>query len=272
MSMIFPGMDPYLEDPQLWPAVHSRMIVYMADSLQSLMGPRYITSVEGRVYVEGPDREVIPDIWVRRRPAEIRAPRHFAGPAAVALLEEDESLTFKVHGLEIHETYVTILDLHSGQRIVSMIELVSPANKYAGPGRQSYEMKQKEVLASDTHLVEVDLLRFGPHVVAVPEHGSRGKAGAYDYLISVSRAGVPRDEFEYYPCRLRKKLPSIRIPLAGDDPDVQLDLQAVLAQTYKAGNFRGRIDYRKPCAPPLSPDDQAWADQLIGQAGATSSV
>jgi Protein of unknown function (DUF4058) len=265
MSMIFPGMDPYLENPKLWPPMHSRMLVYMADSLQSLVGRRYITSVEERVYVEGPEREVIPDIWVSRWPGEIRAPRHYAGPAAVAVLDEDESLTFKVQELEIHEPYITILDLQSGQRIVTMIEVVSPPNKYAGPGRKSYETKQREVLASDTHLVEIDLLRFGPHVVATPEHGARGQAGAYDYIISLSRASESRDEFEFYPCRLCKKLPRIRIPLAGKDPDVQLDLQAVLAQTYNAGNFRARIDYHKPCVPPLSPDDQAWADQLIAQ-------
>jgi Protein of unknown function (DUF4058) len=30
MSMIFPGMDPYLEDPKLWPGLHSRMVVYLA--------------------------------------------------------------------------------------------------------------------------------------------------------------------------------------------------------------------------------------------------
>jgi hypothetical protein len=121
-------------------------------------------------------------------------------------------------------------------------------------------------------LVEIDLLRFGLHVVAVPQYGAQGMAVTYDYLVSVSRAQSPRDEFEFYPCRLRKKLPLIRIPLTGNDPDVQLDLRAVLAHTYEAGYYDDRIDYRKPCAPPRSPDDQAWADQLIGQAGATSSV
>jgi hypothetical protein len=176
MSMIFPGMDPYLEDPQLWPPVHSRMIVYLADALQRLLGRRYITSVEERVYLEGPDRE-------------------------------------------IHESYITILDPLSRQKIVTVIEVVSPTNKYAGPGRTSYLKKQKEVRDSDAHLVEIDLLRLGPHVLAMPEYGARGKAGPYDYLICVNRAKEPRNEFEFYPCRLRNKLPRILVPLAGDDPD-----------------------------------------------------
>jgi Protein of unknown function (DUF4058) len=265
-------MDPYLEDPQLWPPVHSRMIVYLADALQSHLGRRYITSVEERVYLEGPDREVIPDVWVRRTIAESHTPPYSATQSAVAVLEEEEApLLFQAPGLEIHETYITILDPLSRQKIVTVIEVVSPTNKYPGPGRTSYLKKQKEVRDSDAHLVEIDLLRVGPHVLAVPEYGARGKAGAYDYLICVNRAKEPRNEFEFYPCRLRNKLPRILIPLASDDPDVRLDLQAVLTRTYDLGSFRDRIDYRKPCTPPLPSEDQARADELIRHAGATSS-
>jgi hypothetical protein len=271
-STIFPGMDPYLEDPQLWPGVHHRLIVYICDQLSPLLRPRYIAAIEERVYVEGPERDVIPDVWVRRRIAESPALRFIAEPTAVAVLEEDdEPLVVKAPGLEIHEGYITILDLHSRQQIVTVIEVVSPANKYAGSGRKSYETKQREVLASDANLVEIDLLRFGPHVLAIPEYRVGGKVGTYDYLVSVNRARYLREDFELYPCRLRKKLPRIRIPLAGNDPDVRLDLQAVLAHTYEAGSYDHRIDYRKPCVPPLPPDDQTWADQLIAQAHATSS-
>lgn len=50
MGMIFPGMDPYLERPQLWTGVHSRLIVYLADQLEPLLRPRYVSAVEERVY------------------------------------------------------------------------------------------------------------------------------------------------------------------------------------------------------------------------------
>jgi hypothetical protein len=33
MSMIFRGMDPYLEDPQIWPFVLASFIVYLRDHL-----------------------------------------------------------------------------------------------------------------------------------------------------------------------------------------------------------------------------------------------
>ena len=34
MNTPFPGMDPYLEHPALWPGLHNRLIVTMANQLQ----------------------------------------------------------------------------------------------------------------------------------------------------------------------------------------------------------------------------------------------
>ena len=34
MPLIFPGMDPYLENPAIFPGIHSRMIVYLADQIE----------------------------------------------------------------------------------------------------------------------------------------------------------------------------------------------------------------------------------------------
>lgn len=235
MSMIFPGMDPYLETPRLWSGVHGRMTVYIADALTPRLRPRYVAAIEERVYVEGPDQETRSDVLMGQT---IRAPIE-----------------------PVHEGYVAILDLHMGQRVVTVIGVLSPTNKYAGPGRESYRAKQREVLAGDVNLVEIDLLRLGPHVLAVPEVAARER-GTYDYLTCVNRAEGLRDAYELYPRRLGERLPRIRIPLADGDPDVALDVQAVLAQTYDAGSYRDRIDYIRPCEPPLNPDDRAWAESL----------
>jgi hypothetical protein len=256
--MIFPGMDPYLEDPRLWKGFHTSLMVYLRDYLQPQLKPRFVAAVEERVYLQGADREVSPDVWVRRT-------RHAKARGAVALLEPDAPVIIQVSTQEIHERYVTILDPQSGQRVVTVIEVVSPTNKELGEGRQLYLQKEKEVRASDANLVEIDLLRTGPHAVAVPESHARRKA-EYDYLISVNRAQVRRDTFEVYPCSLRKPLPRVRIPLVPTVPDVVLDLQAVVTQTYEKGAYHDRIDYHKPCHPSLSSADQAWANQLIKSA------
>jgi Protein of unknown function (DUF4058) len=256
MTMIFPGMDPYLENPAIFPGIHHRMVVYMADQIAPFLRPRYIASVGDRVYVEGPQpRPILPDVWVRET-----APRQRGGTAATAAVL-DEPVVVEVPDLEIHEPYIEILDRASGMRIVTVIELVSPSNKYAGPGRDSYVAKQQEVLRSEVHLVEIDLLRYGPHILAVAESLVRARF-RYDYLISINRAALRRSRFEVFPRTVRQPLPRMPIPLAGHDPDVRLDLRAALEQAYEAGDYRQRIDYRAPCEPPLEPDDQIWAEQL----------
>ncbi len=59
MATPFPGMDPYLEHPILWSSVHMRLIVALANQLRPRVRPRYVASVEERVFIEGPDQERI---------------------------------------------------------------------------------------------------------------------------------------------------------------------------------------------------------------------
>ncbi|MEO6811587.1 MAG: DUF4058 family protein [Isosphaeraceae bacterium] len=258
MAMIFPGMDPYLENPRLWSGVHSALIVYLRDQLTPRLRPRYIAAVEERVYVEHPHREIIPDVWIKRERARSRG-------HALAVMDADAPVLVQVPELEVHETYIAILDRETGENVVTVIEVVSPSNKVAGPGRRSYLAKQREVIQSEAHLIEIDLLRTGPHALAIPEDSAK-QQGPYDYLICVNRAEQARDVFELYPRRLRDRLPKVRVPLAGNDPDVAMDVQAVLVQTYEAGSYRDRLRYDAPCNPPLSLEDQAWADRLIREA------
>ena len=259
MPLIFPGMDPYLEHPQLWPDVHASLLVYLREYLSPLLLPRYVVALETRVFVEGPDLEhlIVPDAAIHHTRPEPPA-------GAMTVLEADPMVEVQVLPLEIEETYLTIRERQAQQHIVTVIELVSPTNKYAGPGRVSYVAKQTEVRHSTAHLVEIDLLRSGPHVLAVPEALAR-QHGPYDYLVCVNRAIDWRGSFQLYPRRLRDRLPRLRLPLAAPAPDVVLDLQAVLARTYEASAYAYRLDYAAPCVPPLSAEDQGWAEALIRQ-------
>lgn len=46
----FPGMNPYLEQPGLWPQVHNRLIVAIADEITPQVAPQYRVSIEERIY------------------------------------------------------------------------------------------------------------------------------------------------------------------------------------------------------------------------------
>jgi hypothetical protein len=142
-----------------------------------------------------------------------------------------------------------------------VIEVLSPANKRPGPGRDLYLRKQDEILASTANLVEIDLLRDGDPTVAIPGHRRRECA----YGVVVSRA-ADRSRRDLYAIRLLDRLPRVAIPLDETDPPVVLDLQAVLDETYVKGGFGRRIDYRQPPVPPLSASDQARADQVLATA------
>ncbi|WP_169977995.1 DUF4058 family protein [Tautonia rosea] len=263
MAMIFPGMDPYLEQPSLWPGFHNEFIVYLRDQIQPALGPRYLAATETRVFTEGGDRVIVPDAFVRRTGTPTSRGHH----GTIAVAGDDAPLIVRADPIESSEAYITILDHSAGQKIVAVIEFLGPSNKRGGAGRRAYRSKQREVLRSDTHLIEIDLLRTGRHTVAVPKGLAQPK-GPYDYLICVSRAKRPRNEFELYPRSLRRSLPTISVPLANGDPDLRVPLQPVLEHTYNAGSYRERIAYDRPCIPPLSDEDQAWADALIRSANA----
>ncbi|HLJ95804.1 MAG TPA: DUF4058 family protein [Gemmataceae bacterium] len=251
MQMPFPGMDPYLEHPVLWESVHHRLIISVANQLQPRLDPRYVASIEERVYIEGPQRR-IPEVWIQKT-------RGAGSTLAVAESETDAAVVLEVDDLEVHETRVEILDVYNNMKLVAIIEVVSPTNKAAGPGRESYLKKQAETLARDCHLVEIDLLRRGQHVLSIPQWRAQALQ-PYNYLICVSRWPA-RSRFELYPCPLNQRLPRIRIPLTDSDPDAALDIQAALEQVYSEGRYMWRVRYEDPCEPPLPADTQQWANE-----------
>jgi hypothetical protein len=98
--------------------------------------------------------------------------------------------------------------------------------------------KREETLASEVHWVEIDLLRAGvPSVTRPPLVPS-------DYRILVSRA-AERSKARYWPVSVRQPLPAIGIRLRDPDPDVSLNLGAMLKATYDNGSYDLSIDYRK---------------------------
>jgi hypothetical protein len=151
-------------------------------------------------------------------------------------------------------------------RLVTVIEILSPSNKKVGhPSRDQYIVKQRDVLASDAHLVEIDLLRGGTHTAAVPRELVEAKAGPFDYLISIHRYDQPRD-YLVYPISMTQRLPQIGIPLLPDDADVPLDLQAVFDRAYDDGPYSREIEYEKDrIVPRLKPEQSTWAADLFKQ-------
>ena len=109
-------------------------------------------------------------------------------------------------------------------------------------------------------MVEIDLLRSGQRVLAVPL-GLIPLSHRTTYQVCVTRGARPRTH-EVYRAGLREPLPTIRVPLRETDPDVPLDLQALIDRCYHNGRYDD-INYRAAPNPPLAPEDAAWADALL---------
>jgi hypothetical protein len=54
MPTPFPGMDPYLEHPVLWPDVHNGLIAELRNTLAPQLHPRYYVALEERTYLVEP--------------------------------------------------------------------------------------------------------------------------------------------------------------------------------------------------------------------------
>jgi hypothetical protein len=252
-------MDPYLEEPGLWPDVHHGLISQIQAELNQRVRPKYHVRVEERVYISDendPGREVIiPDLRVadagHDEPGAWAAEETAAGYVAVA---EPVVLTTLLDD-EIHEPFLEVID---GQErmVVTVIEVLSPTNKVSGSrGRASYLEKRQEVMASPSHLVEIDLLRAG---VAIH---TRELLPPADYYVHVSRK-AKRPKGVVWPILLAQRLPVISIPLRPEDEDVPLDLQNVLNAAYDRAAYDLAIDYRHAPVPPLNEAQQPWAHAL----------
>jgi hypothetical protein len=259
-------MDPYLENPEIFPDFHDSMITYLREAIQSNLPSPYFAVLGRRVWVEISRRSIGPDIEVRRqekRPARGRP--KLAGGVAVANPPVANPVIVKVTHDEFREPFIEIYTRDdNGKRLVTSIELLSLSNKTPGAhGRDLYVRKQKEVLASKVHLVEIDLLRCGEHVTAVPLDLASDACGAFDYHVSIHDF-TDLETFYVYPIQLEELLPPVAIPLLAGDPPVTLDLQSVFDRCYNAGPYAHEIRYGEDAIiPPLEPERAIWAASVL---------
>lgn len=260
----FPGMDPYLEHPVLWPLLQQYFITRLADILTEVVPRRYQVRIQERVYCDVPDQALDaalrtrqnscgrPTVWPQVRTAEDMA-AGVAPPWYIATTSE-----------EVREPYLEIVPAAEPGPVLTVIEFLSFANKTMGSrGCELYRQQQRQRLADDCHLLEIDLLRWGRHTVLAPWERIL-RRGHHDYLVSLSRCGG-REFCEVWGLVLREPLPKVAVPLAPTDPDVVLDLQTLLQHCYEAGNFLRRIDHDRDPFVPLARSDAFWAEQRLLQ-------
>ncbi len=225
MKSPFPGMDPYLEAH--WRDVHTRMMNHICDQIQDQLPPDLIARIEESVSIDSDDesRTIAPDVRVFQDFEDAAF-----GPQSASVAIAEPLLVLE----EVPQTarHVRILDLSSGERVVTAIEVLSPTNKLTTAGREEYRRKQCDYLNANVNLVEIDLLRGGQHVLAaalelIPEDRRR------TYMMSVRS----RTRTTLFGASLREPLPVISIPLRPRDRDVALNIQQIMNLVYDRGRY-----------------------------------
>jgi len=255
----FPGMNPYLEDVELWREMHTALIVDAARSLNRQLPKGYFAAMEGRVILEPIHKGYLPDVVVEQR-------EDFDGArsqSAVAVLEADAPV-ISIHEDEA-EAYVEVRHLRAPDEVVTAIEFLSPTNKNIGRGRDEYLEKQRQWIRLPVNFLEIDLLRAGPSTVAglideskMPRH--------YHYVSSLHRAGEGAN-FELWPSRVQERLPRLPVPLRPQDGQVVLDLNSLITLQYNEGLFDERLDYAREPVPSFAEDDALWLDSHLRALG-----
>lgn len=252
MASPFPGMDPYLEAPEIWSGFHSLLASALLRRLNPLIVPKYYADLEVHAVLQEVGIATRHNIYPDAAVLELAPKRTFPGvtvAAPEAPIKRVVELTNPTK-LRTVQVYVT-----ATQELVTSIEILSPYNK-TGEGLRQFRQKRARLLRSSVHLVELDLLRGGER----PGYELHEPPLDTDYIVLINRAtGSTQRLSEIWPIALNEALPTIPIPLAAPDPDVLLDLDQLIQSVYADAYYELRIDYHAPPPPPkLRPAMQQW--------------
>ena len=223
MPSPFPGMDPYLENEALWPTFQHQLVMCLYQILLPGLVDRYRARIAQRQYTT------------------------------------EQALFTSIIREEHQEEYIEIRQRSDG-RLVTLLEVVSPANKTTPQGRTAYLDKRREGKGANANLVEIDLVLQGQPTLEY----SRDGLPDWDYAVTVTRS-TQSERYEIYTATLQKRLPRFRLPLASDDKDTVLDLYTAFTRCYDQGGFASKIDYMRDPAVALPEEDRRWINEVLKQ-------
>jgi hypothetical protein len=263
MRSPFPGMDPYLE--YRWKTVHFTLISAVQAQLQGKLPAGLRARGEQDVFI---DESAEADRLLFGTDIAIVEAYPTGTVSSAATVMADPVIVRLEPAVEKHR-WVQIIDTGDGDRVVTVIEILSPGNKATGEVNRAYRGKIQEYQSAGVNIVEIDLLRSSrdrlllTHAEVPPERRAA-------FYTCVNWARDP-SRWAIYPMPLRSRLPVVPIPCRETDVDVPLDLQLAIDRAYLEGGHDD-IDYTREARPPLSPDDAAWAAELISAPGPAENM
>ena len=185
MEEKYVGVSPIIESGGGWHPFHTNLIVRFMDELNAILPIKYVAVVERRLEILPEEGFPIADAAILERtgyPVK-------SSSGGTAVLERGMP-----HGRvaafseDVYEKFLEIRHgFGAGSKVVTVIEVLSPGNKAGGGlGRKEYREKQRELIYSDTNLLEIDLLQSGAHTV-LATLGRLPPRSEWDFIVSLHR-------------------------------------------------------------------------------------
>ncbi len=167
----------------------------------------------------------------------------------------EQALFTSVVREEHNEEFIEIRQ-RGADRLVTLVEVVAPSNKTTAEGRQYYLDHWANSKAGGANVVEIDLVLQGQP----PRGFSPNTQVEGEFAITISRANR-QESLEAF--NLQRALPRFRLPLAGDDRDMVVELHVIFNRAFDLGSFSEKIDYKIAPIPTLHDPDRQWLDTLL---------
>jgi hypothetical protein len=171
----------------------------------------------------------------------------------------EEPLFTSIIRQERQEEFIEVRQRTDG-RLVTLIDVASPINKGLSQGRAAYHETRRHARAQNASVVEIDLVLQGQPLLDYSREG----LPEWDFAVTVTRCTQP-ERYEIYTSTLLKRLPRFKVPLAADDRDTVLDLQATFSRAFDQGGFGNKIDYGRDPKTTLNEVQREWVGEWLKQ-------
>jgi hypothetical protein len=267
MASPFPGMDPFLEG-EMWQEFHETLANQIRQQLIPFVRPKYVALLAKRYALDQPIFGILkPDDQKAMYP-DVHVVRPSKYPVATPTLTSSQTSTltatpYTTEWISPINEEVPILSIEirdvAERRLVTLIEILSPANKH-GEGAMEYSKRRQQILRTYTHLLEIDLLVKGKRVLEVE------KPPPNPYFVYLSRFDQ-RPVTQVWEITLQQPLPTIPVPLLPPDPDVLVDLQAVITACFDLVGYETLLDYHGPPPSGFNKEDRQWIEDHLREEG-----
>jgi hypothetical protein len=247
-------MDPFIEAVGLWRDFHDRLLSELERELSNRVSEQYFVRLAARTYLV-PDEELQQNHSPagsgrhRNRATKVKTPAAKSSARSTAKADSPVQMLAPLD-MEANEIFIEIHQVRPDRRLVTGIEILSPANKVPGTaGWDEYLKRRRLFLGGEANFVELDLLRNGRRMPM------REPWPMSPYYVLVSRKEqAPR--CQVWPAHAARRLPKLSVPLGHGDMDIEIDLQGLADAVYERAQFASLIDYKRAIDPPLAPPEK----------------